>query len=103
MNKGYPVLRSLGIGLCLSLGVASVAESRQRIPLSAAIAQCDTQSMRYNRQIADGGANTPSVEKLNRHYRTCVYAKSGQYPPKPKVAPGLRLSGTARLGIVVRD
>ncbi|GGA28790.1 hypothetical protein [Neptunicoccus cionae] len=103
MTKGYPVLRSLRIGLCLSLGLASMAESRQRIPLSAAIAQCDTQSLRYSRKIADGGANTPSREKLNRQYRTCVYAKSGHYPPQPKVAPGLRISGTARLGIVVRD
>lgn len=103
MEIGHPVLRSLGIGLCLSLGVVSVAESRQRIPLSAAIAQCDTQSLRYSRQIADGNANTPSREKLNRQYRTCVYAKSGQYPPQPKVAPGLRITGTATLGIVVQD
>lgn len=90
-------------GLCLALGFAPTAQASQRIPLTAAIAQCDTQSVRYSRQIADGGANTPSQVKLNRHYRTCVYAKSGQYPPSVKTPTGIRLSGSASIGIVVQD
>lgn len=90
-------------GLCLALGFAQAANASQRIPLTAAIAQCDTQSLRYSRQIADGAANTPSQDKLNRHYRTCVYAKSGQYPPSAKTPAGIRLSGSASIGIVVRD
>nr|WP_323777005.1 hypothetical protein [Amylibacter sp.] len=103
MNRFNSCLNGVVAGLCLTLGFAEGANARQRIPLSAAMAQCDTQSLRYSRQLADGAANTPSQYKLNRHYRTCVYAKSGQYPPSVKTPTGIRLSGSASVGIVVRD
>lgn len=103
MNRFNFCLSGMAAGLCVVLGFAQSADARQRIPLTAAMAQCDTQSLRYSRQIADGAANTPSQDKLNRHYRTCVYAKSGQYPPSAKTPAGIRLSGSASIGIVVRD
>ena len=90
--------------LCAALVVlAGPVMAAQKIPMSAAIAQCETRSLRYARAISDGGANTPSDQKIEDHFRSCVYAKSGQYPPRKPLKPGLRLSGSAAIGIVVQD
>lgn len=74
----------------------------QKIPLSAAMAQCDKQSARYSEQLDDKGAHTPTQYKIETRYRSCVYAKSGRYPPKTTHQSGVRISGSATIGIVVK-
>jgi hypothetical protein len=79
------------------------AIANQRIPLSAAIAQCDKQSAVYANTLADRYANTPTQYKVDTRYRSCVFAKSGRYPPETTRKNGLRLSGSASIGIVFSD
>ena len=75
----------------------------QKIPMAAAMAQCEDRSLRYARMIDDGGAHTPSTQKIEDRFRSCVYAKSGKYPPRKRAPNGIRLSGSAAIGIVVQN
>lgn len=77
---------------CIIAGVALLAmgpagAQTHRIPLSAAVAQC---------AALDGPSRIAAA-----HYRDCVIAKSGKAPPEKKRSPGITISGSARLGIVV--
>ncbi|MEM7441303.1 MAG: hypothetical protein AAF393_17050 [Pseudomonadota bacterium] len=62
-------------------------EAGQRIPISAAMAQC---------KVLDGPTTLAQEQ-----YRACVVAKSGRRPPEEKPEPGVRITGSARIGIVV--
>ena len=73
--------------LFLSVGLG--AEAAQRIPLSAAMAQCK-------------GLNGVT-EIAKQQYRACVVAKSGKAPPAEKPKSGISVSGSARIGIVVSN
>ena len=90
-------------GLIGALFAGTSAQAGQKIPLSAAMAQCDQRSVLYSRTIVDGAANTLGQQALRDHYRTCVYAKSGRYPPQTARPKGLRLSGSAAIGIVISN
>lgn len=88
--------------VAFGLSTVSAAEAAQRIPLSAAEAQCKTQVAFDQSDIMGGGsAKNPSPRNAQR-YRACVFAKSGQYPAETKKS-GITISGSARIGIVVSD
>jgi hypothetical protein len=86
----------------LSVFAATSSEAGQRIPLSAAMAQCDKQSVLLDSDIMDGGGVQAANSRKAQQYRSCVYAKSGRYPQVSK-RNGISISGTARFGIVVSD
>ncbi|MCO4824179.1 MAG: hypothetical protein KC451_04935 [Amylibacter sp.] len=87
------------IFLTFGLGVAfaTSAISAQKIPVSAAIAQCKKQNGWYQ---GDGGLAASGQSHNETHFRTCVFVKSGKYPPAERKS-GLTISGSARIGIVV--
>lgn len=91
---------STPVALIVAL-VSGPVLAAQKIPLSAAMAQCDKQKASYSETLGDGGADTPTEYKLDTRYRSCVFAKSGSYPPKKKARSGVRISGSATIGIVV--
>lgn len=72
-----------------------------RIPLSAAMAECDKRSKEYATSLVGRGGEMPSDDLVMQHYRSCVHAKSGIFPPKGKVRNGIRISGSVTIGIVI--
>ncbi len=98
MTTSLTVL-TIAFGLC----AVSVAHAAQRIPLSAALAQCKTRvALDQSDSIRGGATEENPSHRDEQRYRACVYAKSGYYPAKTK-KNGVTISGTARIGIVVID
>ncbi|MCP5088584.1 MAG: hypothetical protein GY952_17480 [Rhodobacteraceae bacterium] len=86
--------------LALAVSVSGGAGAGVKIPLSAAIAQCGLASGTYSDTIRGNGAEPPEQELVDRRFRSCVYAKSGSYPPKKPTKKGLSISGSAHIGLV---
>lgn len=91
-------LLTLAVGVCF----ATASVSAQRIPLSAALAQCKMQGTLYQGNTMDGGTDSSISPRDSQRYRACVYSKSGQYPPKTRKS-GITISGSARFGVVYSD
>ncbi len=87
------ILAVLGIGT--SAGFAGV-----RIPLAAAMAQCAQSASAYGDTLFGQGGETVDSDRQQQYYRSCVRAKSGQYPPRQPRKTGLRISGSASIGVV---
>ncbi len=83
------------IGFGTSASLAGV-----RIPLGAAMAQCAQSASVYGQTLFGQGGETADSDRQQSHYRSCVRAKSGQYPPKQAGKTGLRISGSASIGLV---
>lgn len=100
---GRPLGICLLIAACTLIVTVSSVVAKQMIPLSAAIAQCEAQSIRYGRTLHGQGADTPPDHLVDQRFRSCVHAKSGQYPPKPSRKSGLKISGSAAIGLVFKN
>ena len=87
--------------VAISLGGAT--QAAPKIPVSVAALQCEKLAKQYSRSLSSPTADVPTPEQVNLQYRSCVYAKSGQYPPRKKTEPGIRISGSAAIGVVVSD
>lgn len=88
--------------VALGVALAGAAHAAQRIPLSAAVAQCKMQGGFFQGDIMDGGSYKAANPRDEQRYRACVHSKSGQYPPKTRKS-GITISGTARIGVVYSD
>lgn len=84
------------------IGGASASFAGVRIPLAAAMAQCAQSTTVYGETLFGQGGETVDADRQQRYYRGCVRAKSGQYPPKPTRKTGLRLSGSASIGLFLK-
>ena len=80
--------------------VASGCSAGQKIPLSAAEAQCGKQAGKYANTIEGRFGEQPDDYKINDRYRSCVHAKSGQYPTNKVSKKGLSISGSGSIGAV---
>ncbi|WGI23138.1 hypothetical protein [Amylibacter sp. IMCC11727] len=92
-------LTFLALGLGVSFATAPLAA--QKIPVSAAIAQCKDQARWDQNEVMDGGTDPIQHARGKSHFRSCVFAKSGKYPPTERKS-GITISGSARIGIVVK-
>ena len=94
----------MGFGRILMCGVllavASDAQAGVKIPLPAAVAQCERLSKGYSNSLVGQGGETPSNDQVAQQYRSCVHAKSGMYPAESKRRTGIWISGTASIGLV---
>ena len=90
--------------LTVAVGVAMAGTSfaAQRIPLSAAMAQCKSHVGLKQSSIMDGGADSTSSSRGEQLFRACVYSKSGKYPSTERKS-GITISGSARFGVVYSD
>ncbi len=91
------LLTSVLIGIATSASLAGV-----RIPLGAAMAQCAQSASAYGQTLFGQGGDTVDSDRQQSYYRSCVRAKSGQYPPKQAGKTGLRISGSASIGFVLK-
>jgi hypothetical protein len=91
------IFASIAVGLGCTASVAGV-----RIPLTAAIAQCGKIADRYGDTLFGQGGETVDTTRQQSYYRSCVRAKSGQYPPNSTRKQGVRISGSATIGIVIK-
>ena len=102
-KKGQVMMTSLtALTVGLSVALVGMAHAAQRIPLSAALAQCKTQGNFYKSNVMDGDSRVSANPRDDQRFRACVYSKSGQYPPKVRKS-GIKISGTARIGIIVSE
>ena len=93
-------LTFLALGLGVSFATASLAA--QKIPVSAAIAQCKEQAKWDQSEVMDGGSDASANARGKSHFRSCVFAKSGQYPLAERKS-GITISGSARIGVVFKE
>lgn len=102
-QKGQAMKPSLTL-LTVAAGMvmAGTSFAAQRIPLSAAVAQCKTHVGLDQGNVMDGGAESTSSPRGEQLFRACVYSKSGQYPSTERKS-GITISGSARIGVVVSD
>lgn len=80
-------MRFILISLASAAICGTPAYSSQKISLPAAIAQCKS---------LDGASKI-----AQENYRTCVRAKSGKDLPPQESETGIKITGSARIGIVV--
>ncbi len=84
---------------CVFLAVASGAHAGVKIPLSAAVAQCERLSKGYSNSLVGQGGEVPSNDQVAQRYCSCVHAKAGMYPAENKRRTGIWISGTASIGL----
>ncbi|MCP5086795.1 MAG: hypothetical protein GY952_08345 [Rhodobacteraceae bacterium] len=96
-------LGQITLMLASAIGAAATAEAGAKIPLSAAMAQCQKTSDSYTETIRGQSATNPEQEIVDRRYRACVFAKSGAYPPSKKKKKGVSISGSASIGLVYEN
>jgi hypothetical protein len=66
------------------------------------MAQCAQSASVYGQTLFGQGGDTVDPNRQQGYYRSCVRAKSGQYPPKQAGKTGLRISGSASIGFVLK-
>ena len=90
------------LALVTAVSAATVVQGSQRIPVSAAMAQCQEQKKWDSSVVMDGAADATRSDRSSQRYRACVYGKSGQYPTTKRTS-GISISGSARFGIVYQE
>lgn len=95
-------MRGILLTSVLSIAFYGGADAGSKIPLSAAIAQCERLSAGYANTLVGQGGETPDNDQIEQRFRSCVHAKAGSYPPKRNNRTGVRVSGSAAFGIVVK-
>jgi len=95
-------LRGILLTSVLSIALFSGANAGGKIRLSAAIAQCERLSEGYANTLVGQGGETPDDDQVEQRFRSCVHAKAGSYPPERNNRTGVRISGSAAFGIVVK-
>jgi len=96
------LLRGILVGLLVST-MTTGANAGVKIPLSAAIARCENHSKDYAVSLVGRGGEVPSDFQVDQRFRSCVHAKSGGFPPKRQIKGGIRISGSASIGIVFKN